>query len=392
MEPLFPRIRKPVEREGAERYLLFTLLSFALSVSLTRLFLDLTGYPQIGGGTLHIAHVLWGGLLLFIAALLPILYVNRWVYMADAMIAGAGVGLFIDEVGKFITRSNDYFYPPAAPIIYAFFLLTVLLYLEIRKPHKLDARSDLYAVLEDLEEVLDQDLSDRERARILDRLNRIQSGATNPDYVRLAGALQEYINAETIYLVPHKPGFVERCQNWFARFESGHVNRGDIRIVLAVTLLAMGSLELLYPFRFALHASSQAEMAAFMRDLVRSGLVHSQTALAWFEIRLGLQLVVGLTLVVSAILFFANKDRRAAALSYLGLLLALTSVNLLVFYFDQFSTIVSAVAELFVLLVVIYYRRRYFGNLLLAPHAKSHGRRSGRFSIPFINRSRDIRH
>jgi hypothetical protein len=24
-----------------------------------------TGYPQIGNSTLHIAHVLWGGLLLF---------------------------------------------------------------------------------------------------------------------------------------------------------------------------------------------------------------------------------------------------------------------------------------------------------------------------------------
>jgi hypothetical protein len=391
MDPLFPRIRKPVEREGAERYLLFTLLSFALSVSLTRLFLNMTGYPQLGGGTLHIAHVLWGGLLLFIAALLPILYVNRWVFMADAMIAGAGVGLFIDEVGKFITRANDYFYPPAAPIIYAFFLLTVLLYLEIRKPHKMDARSDLYAVLEDMEEVLDQDLSDRERARILDRLNRIQSGTTNPDYVRLAAALREFINTETISLVPHKPGFIERCQDWFARFESGHVTRGDIRILLAVTLLSMGSLELLYPVRFVLHASSQAEMAAFVGDLVRSGLVHNQTALAWFEIRLGLQLVVGLILVFSAILYFGNKDRRATAMGYLGLLLALTSVNLLVFYFDQFSTIVSASAEFFVLLVVIYYRRRYFGNLLITPHAKTHNRAS-RLSIPFINRSRDIRH
>jgi hypothetical protein len=242
-----------------------------------------------------------------------------------------------------------------------------------------------------MEEVLDQDLSDRERARILDRLNRIQSSATNPDYVHLANALQEFINSETIYLVPHKPNFIERCQNWIDRFESGHVNRTDIRILLAVTLLAMGSLQLLYPVRFMLHVSSQAELTTFVSDLVRSGLVHSQTALAWFEIRVGLQVVVGLILVFSAILYFANKDRRATALGYLGLLLALTSVNLLVFYFDQFSTIVTASAELFVLLVVIYYRRRYFGNLLITPHEKKHDRAS-RFSIPFINRSRDIRH
>lgn len=55
-------IRNPVRRPAAERYLLITLLSFAMSVSLTRLFLELSGYPQLGSGTLHIAHVLWGSL------------------------------------------------------------------------------------------------------------------------------------------------------------------------------------------------------------------------------------------------------------------------------------------------------------------------------------------
>ena len=66
-------VRKPVKREGAEKYLLYTLLSFAASVALTRLFLELTGYPQLGSSELHIAHVLWGGLLLFVASLLPLI-------------------------------------------------------------------------------------------------------------------------------------------------------------------------------------------------------------------------------------------------------------------------------------------------------------------------------
>jgi hypothetical protein len=121
-------IRRPVRRHGAEQYMLVTLLSFAASVTLTRLFLAMTGYPQLGGGELHIAHALWGGLFLFIAALLPLLYANRWVYLAGAILAGLGVGLFIDEIGKFITQSNNYFYPLAAPIVYAFFLATTMLY------------------------------------------------------------------------------------------------------------------------------------------------------------------------------------------------------------------------------------------------------------------------
>ena len=50
-----------IERDQAPTLLLISILSFATTVTLVRLFLELTGYPQVGGGTLHIAHLLWGG-------------------------------------------------------------------------------------------------------------------------------------------------------------------------------------------------------------------------------------------------------------------------------------------------------------------------------------------
>ena len=365
MEPMIPRIRKPVEREGAERYLLFTLLSFGLSVSLTRLFLGLTGYPQLGGGTLHIAHLLWGGLLLFIAALLPILYANRWIYVVSSILSGAGVGLFIDEVGKFITRTNDYFYPPAAPIIYAFFLLTVLLYVEIRRPHRADDRSQMYAVLEDLEEVLDRDLSDQERARILDRLNRIQTRSEYPDFASLVQHLRDFITSDTIYLVPHRPGIIERGQKLYSQIEARLIHRNDLRIFLAILLTLMGAWSLRYPLLVVFGAFSYSSMPLIITELVQSGLVHSQAAIIWFEVRLGLQAAIGLIFLIAAVLYFAGLDRRATGLSYLGLLASLTSVNLLVFYFDQFTTIISAALQFLILVVVVYYRRRFLANRLL---------------------------
>ena len=138
--------RSIAPRQGAERYLLISLVSFAISVIAIRLFLDLTGYPQLGSTTLHIAHVLWGGLLLFIGGLLPLVLANTWAYTAGAVLNGVGMGLFIDEVGKFITQTNDYFYPPAAPLIYAFFLLIVLLYLQLRRSTPSSPRQAMYQV------------------------------------------------------------------------------------------------------------------------------------------------------------------------------------------------------------------------------------------------------
>lgn len=81
MSQVVSRIWKPVRRKGAERYLQLIILSFAASVSLTRLILELTGYPQLGNGSLHIAHVLYGGVLLFISSILPLMRARRQFYI-----------------------------------------------------------------------------------------------------------------------------------------------------------------------------------------------------------------------------------------------------------------------------------------------------------------------
>ncbi len=111
--------------------------------------------------------------------------VNRWAYTAGALSAGVGVGLFIDEVGKFITQSNDYFFPAAAPIIYAFFLLTVMLYLQVLRPRPRDARAELYHALEAFGEVLDSDLDAQERHELDARLRRVIRDADQPDVTLL---------------------------------------------------------------------------------------------------------------------------------------------------------------------------------------------------------------
>ena len=152
------KIQGAVRRNQAESYLLTSLVAFAATVIVTRVFLELSGYPQIGNEVLHIAHALWGGLLLFVAALLPLALANHWAIQASALLGGVGTGLFIDEVGKFITQANDYFFPPSLSIVYAFFLLTVFVYLAFRRPQRQDPRKAMYRVLERLQDALDGDL------------------------------------------------------------------------------------------------------------------------------------------------------------------------------------------------------------------------------------------
>jgi hypothetical protein len=200
--------RKPIKREGSGQYLVFVLVSFAFSVSVTRLFLSLTGYPQVGGGELHIAHVLWGGLLLFFATLLPLLISNRRAYKATAILAGIGTGLFIDEVGKFITQRNDYFYPAAAPIIYIFFMLVLMLLLQMQRQEKATMRAELCRVLETLQDWIYSPLNKKDQDVLMERLKNISSKANTEILANLATSLLGIVQQD------RRPAPIERSPRW----------------------------------------------------------------------------------------------------------------------------------------------------------------------------------
>ncbi len=365
MKDYVSRIRKPVKREGAERYLLLTLLSFAASVTCTRLLLSLTGYPQLGNSELHIAHVLWGGLLLFVAALLPTVFANRWTYTLAALLGGVGVGLFIDEVGKFITQTNNYFYPAAAPIIYVFFLLTVLIYLQVRRSSARDARTELYRVLDVLAEVLDDDLDTRECAELQVRLQPIAQQTGQPDLARLANVLLGFLASPDVHVIPHTPGFWERRLIQVQVFEARWIKRRRLKAALAGALGGLGLLALVKLVSLIVAAFSPAYLEHLVNDLVAVGQVESAGGMGWFLARLALEGSVGLLLVVAAVLVIAGRERLGVQLSLLGLLLSLTVVDLVVFYFDQFSTIFMTTIQFTLLMGMLYYRRRYLDRTRL---------------------------
>jgi len=102
------------------------LIAGVSSVLITRAFLILAGFPQLNPGGLHIAHMLWGGLFM-LAALYILLSSNHPnIKYSTSILGGVGFGLFIDELGKFITKDHNYFYKPTYAIIYVIFIMLFL--------------------------------------------------------------------------------------------------------------------------------------------------------------------------------------------------------------------------------------------------------------------------
>jgi hypothetical protein len=340
----FSWIRRPVRREGAERYLFVTLVSFAATVIATRWFLSLTGFPRIGGGDLHIAHALWGGVALFVSALLPILLAGRFVYYASSALAGAGIGLFIDEVGKLITAENDYFYPAAAPIIYATFLLAVLVWLRARAPSDPDPRSQLLTALELFEESVEGDLQTDERDRLRERLASAASRAPAPEQRRLAADLLAFVEAGELRIAPDPVDrFGGLRSRWRKREELWIGGRG-LRIVIVVALVVTGIGQLLALVGIGSEVSFRLDgpLDAF----TRFQLVH-----------LLVEAVAGALVVAGAILVsLVGRHRLGWTLAYFGLLVAITLGDLISFYIRQFESVAVVLGHLALLGAVVGYR------------------------------------
>lgn len=99
------------------------------TILVVRFYLKITGYPQIGSSTLHISHLLPGTLLMLAALIVLLSAVNRAARNFAAITAGLGFGLAWDELGKFITKDNNYFFHATPGLIYLTF---VILYLIVR--------------------------------------------------------------------------------------------------------------------------------------------------------------------------------------------------------------------------------------------------------------------
>jgi hypothetical protein len=172
---------------AADADLLDTFLVSAIAaVVIIRILLEATGYPQLGGGGLHIAHVLWGGLGMLVAIVLLLLYTTSTTRLIAAVVGGAGFGSFVDELGKFVTSDNDYFFRPTAAILYALFVILFLATREIRRFRGLSPEECLVNAVELGEKLATGTLTAEDRDRALQLLARADQ--THPLVIPLRAA------------------------------------------------------------------------------------------------------------------------------------------------------------------------------------------------------------
>lgn len=161
------------KRENAADLVLLLMISGLVTLLVTRFFLQLFGWPTISFGVWHIAHANWGGALMVVGSILMLIFHGEKIRKTAAVISGMGWGLFIDEVGKYITKNNDYWFQPAIVVIYVSFIILYLVYRHLENNQPQDTKTLLYGAIDNLEDAAENDLSETKKREVINKLEKV---------------------------------------------------------------------------------------------------------------------------------------------------------------------------------------------------------------------------
>jgi hypothetical protein len=331
----------------AGAYLETMLVAAVSSVLLTRLYLQATGFPQIGGGGLHLAHLLWGGLLMLVALILLLATLGKRLKHLSAAVGGFGFGLFVDEIGKFVTSDNNYFFQPAVALIYLILVVLFLLFraIERRNPSSLEL---LVNAADHVREVVLDGATRSEVARGLDLLAR--SGARGPlvEHIRALLEAAEYVPEGGPTRVRRMVGDAWRMYDrlvawhWFQRgVLLVFAGQALLGLLAAVVIGALGAMQ--FPSMWqSMIGTDQPPQLQFAEMSVASSIGVASVATS----------ILSLCLVMLGMVHLPRKRIIAYRWFERSLLVAILVTQVMLFWQDQLAALGGLLFNLVLLTVV----------------------------------------
>jgi hypothetical protein len=287
--------------DAAVEFELFFVVAVA-TILIVRAALALTGWPQLGGGKIHFAHLMWGGLGMLIGFIIFMGFTGRLWRQLAAVAAGIGFGLFIDELGKFITSDNDYFFRPTIAIIYVLFVALFFVFEWIGHIHNLSPQAALVNALDYAKEAVLRDMDQDEQDQAVQLLQ--QADQDSP----VVAALKEMIRGMEAREATLNP--VMRAKHWLDHVYSWLVAKAWFKRVIVGWFVLVALIDLLFPIlelyaaltdadpgRISLAAKGALVSGAVAGVLVVVGIVRwRESALAayrWFERAVLVSILVG---------------------------------------------------------------------------------------------------
>ncbi len=324
---LYKKIRNYFVRytEAGDLFELF-LISAVVSLILIRVFLNITGYPLVGGGNFHIAHMLWGGFGMMVALLIWFFLLNKEVRYFATILGGVGFGTFIDELGKFITTDNNYFFQPTIALIYVIFILLFLASRYLERNQKFTDKEYIINALEIIKDIYSQDLDEDEKDRALKYLNKIDSeDSFITDLKQLLRRSRAEPTEENVE--------IKKARKLFRKFYFGLVKKTWFKLTFVAYFVGGGFVSLykgVYFFRYS-------------QDL------------SFWSVGYVLSALLAGTLTLIGLAVFARSRLDAYHWFRRGVLVSIFLTQFFLFYKDQLSAISGLLVSVFFLITFQYF-------------------------------------
>jgi hypothetical protein len=281
---------------------------------------------------------------MLVALVLMLAYLGRASRRWAAVLGGVGFGTFIDEVGKFVTGDNDYFYRPAVALIYVVFVLAYLAMRSILRRRQPTGEEYLVNALQELEEAARHDLQREERERALHYL------AKSPPGDPLAEALTGLLRG--LHEVPSRPaGRLERAGAEVLRQYRLLTRRGVFWRALVIFFAAQVIVKLAHAAILVWYP--EAGGSVFARVAFMSRRIDDYALPEWLQLGSSL---LSAGLVGAGIVALPRSRQAALRLFQRSILLSVFVTQVFMFYRSQWEALTVLGFNLLVLLGLGYMR------------------------------------
>ena len=332
-------------RKNASELVLVMMVAAVLTVLLTRVFLEMTGYPQIGGGRWHVSHALVGGVVMVGAMVISLVSHGTRYKKVAAGGFGVGVGWFIDEVGKYVSAGNDYFFQPAIVLMYIFFVLIFLLYRFLDKNISQNPKTLLYQAIAHLEEIAEKDWERKEKRALIKELDEIVKKTDPKVKIFIVGLKNLLRRVETI-----EDGQEKWSRRWWGqikRFSYHQVFRRKFVLYLLVFLAFFYIIGGIY------------DAVYFGKLFLKKGLfgygykeinLATGTDITTFLLMLLFDFLTSVFFAIGIFWVWRKKKNKGIDFFCYGLLVNIFLSSVFKFYLEQFSAVFGLIVSVLVLI------------------------------------------
>jgi hypothetical protein len=269
-----------------------------------------------------------------VALLLCLSFLGNRARLWAALLGGIGFGFFIDEIGKFITRDNDYFFQPSIALIYITFVLIYLAFRDLQMRRGISREEYLVNAIHDLEEAVINGLPPEERERALRYLGAIA------EKDELASGLATLL--ERARVQPRDRGLSRRIRRHVvAGYEAvlARANRFGGLVTLFVLQLAVNAGTVALIVMGHLSAGIAAEASG-----QRTGMIGFLPTSDWLLI---VSTLIPSVLVVIAVLALGRSRMTALHFFHRAVLLSILFTEVFMFYRNQVAALLVLAFNLF---------------------------------------------